>query len=270
MNRRLSNTKTILWALVGVLAVLTLARFMRGLGATTALTDVAPWGFWIAFDVMSGVALAAGGFVVAATVYIFGREEYHRFVRPAILTALLGYVAVAVGLLYDLGLPWHIWHPMIYPQHHSVLFEVAMCVMLYLTVLSLEFAPVVLEHPWFDRPLFRTVHSLDQEADHPAGHRGHRALHAAPVVAGLAVPDHALPAAPAVVQPDHLGPVLRLGHRPGADDGHRRVVLLRVALQAQAAPGPAGRPGPGGLHRALHLRRRCGWATWPTAACCPR
>jgi len=158
MNRRLNNTKTILWALVGVLCVLTLARFMRGLGATTALTDVAPWGLWIAFDVMSGVALAAGGFVVAATVYIFGRSSYHRFARPAILTALLGYAAVAVGLLYDLGLPWHIWHPMVYPQHHSVLFEVAMCVMLYLTVLSLEFAPVVLEHPWFDRPLFRTAH----------------------------------------------------------------------------------------------------------------
>jgi Ni/Fe-hydrogenase subunit HybB-like protein len=159
MNRRLSNTKTILWALVGILAVLTLARFMRGLGATTALTDAAPWGLWIAFDVMSGVALAAGGFVVAATVYIFGRQEYHRFARPAILTALLGYAAVAVGLLYDLGLPWHIWHPMVYPQHHSVLFEVAMCVMLYLTVLALEFAPVVLEHPWFDKPFFRTVHS---------------------------------------------------------------------------------------------------------------
>jgi len=159
MNRRLNNTKTILWALVGVLAVLTLVRFMRGLGATTALTDVSPWGLWIAFDVMSGVALAAGGFVVAAMVYIFGRQEYHRFARPAILTALLGYAAVAVGLLYDLGLPWHIWHPMIYPQHHSVLFEVAMCVMLYLTVLALEFAPVVLEHPWFDKPLFRTVHS---------------------------------------------------------------------------------------------------------------
>src|SRR3989304_3536051 len=85
--------------------------------------------------------------VWAATVYIFGLEKYRPFVRPAILTAFLGYVAVAVGLLYDLGLPWHIWHPIVYPQPHSVLFEVAMCVMLYLTVLGLEFSPVVLEHP---------------------------------------------------------------------------------------------------------------------------
>ena len=160
MNTRLAIVKTVLWGLIGVLAALTVARFARGLGAATALTDATPWGFWIAFDVMSGVALAAGGFVMAATVYIFGGQKYRPFVRPAILTALLGYIAVAVGLLYDLGLPWHIWHPMVYPQHHSVLFEVAMCVMLYLAVLSLEFAPVVLEHGWFDRPLFRRIRKL--------------------------------------------------------------------------------------------------------------
>ena len=160
MSTRLTILKTVLWALMGALAVVTAARFLGGLGAVTALSDAVPWGFWIAFDVMSGVALAAGGFVLAATVYIFGLERYRPFVRPAILTAFLGYIAVAVGLLYDLGLPWHIWHPVIYPQYHSVLFEVAMCVMLYLAVLSLEFLPVVLEYPWFDRPLFRGIHRL--------------------------------------------------------------------------------------------------------------
>ena len=164
MNTRLSLVKTILWAVMGVLAVVTIARFLGGLGATTELSDAAPWGFWIAFDVMSGVALAAGGFVLAATVYIFGLEKYRVFVRPAILTALLGYLAVAVGLLYDLGLPWHIWHPVIYPQHHSVLFEVAMCVMLYLTVLSLEFLPVVFEHPWLQHPLLQKIHKLAKTA----------------------------------------------------------------------------------------------------------
>ena len=164
MNARLATVKTILWTLMGVLAAVTAARFLFGLGATTALSDAVPWGFWIAFDVMSGVALAAGGFVMAGTVYIFGGERYRPFVRPAILTALLGYIAVAVGLLYDLGLPWHIWHPIVYPQHHSVLFEVAMCVMIYLTVLGLEFAPVVLEHRWFDRPLFRGIYQLLHKA----------------------------------------------------------------------------------------------------------
>jgi Ni/Fe-hydrogenase subunit HybB-like protein len=156
-NPTLERVKTALWAVMGVWGVVTVARFTNGLGATSGLTDVAPWGFWIAFDVMAGVALAAGGFVIAAVVYIFGIRAYHQFARPAILTALLGYIAVAVGLLYDLGLPWHIWHPMIMPQHHSVLFEVAMCVMLYLTVLSLEFSPVILEHPLFHRPFFQRI-----------------------------------------------------------------------------------------------------------------
>jgi Ni/Fe-hydrogenase subunit HybB-like protein len=157
MSRRLTILKTVLWAFVGALFALTIARFWHGLGATTNLSDAAPWGLWIALDVMAGVALAAGGFVLAGTVYIFGLEKYRPLVRPAILTAFLGYIAVAVGLFYDLGLPWHIWHPMVYWQHHSVLFEVAMCVMTYLAVLALEFSPVVLEHPKFGHPMFRSV-----------------------------------------------------------------------------------------------------------------
>ncbi len=166
-NGHLERVKLVLWVFMGMWAVVTVARFVHGIGATSGLTDVAPWGFWIAFDVMAGVALAAGGFVVAATVYIFGLEKYHGLARPAILTALLGYIAVAVGLLYDLGIPWHIWHPMIMPQHHSVLFEVAMCVMLYLTVLTLEFSPAVLEHPWFHRPFFQAVLRLIRKATIP-------------------------------------------------------------------------------------------------------
>jgi Ni/Fe-hydrogenase subunit HybB-like protein len=164
IDARRSTVKTILWAIVGILSVVTVARFSSGLGATTGLSDVTPWGFWIAFDVMAGVALAAGGFTLAATVYIFRIERYQSFTRPAILTALLGYVAVTAGLLYDLGLPWRIWHPIIYPQLHSVLFEVAMCVVLYLTVLFLEFSPVILEHPLFDRPVFRAIRRILKQA----------------------------------------------------------------------------------------------------------
>lgn len=156
-SRHLERVKTLLWGVMGVWAVVTVARFRYGIGATSGLTDVAPWGFWIAFDVMAGVALAAGGFVTAALVYILGLERYHGYARPAILTALLGYMAVAIGLLYDLGIPWHIWHPLIFPQHHSVLFEVAMCVMLYLTVLALEFSPAILEHPLFHKPFFEKL-----------------------------------------------------------------------------------------------------------------
>lgn len=159
MNTRLTILKTVLWALVGVLAVVTVARFVCGLGATTALSDAMPWGYWNALK-MAVVALAAGGFVLAGTVYIFGLEKYRSFLRPAVLTAFLGYVTFVTILLYDLGLPWHIWHPIIYPQDHSVLFEVAICVMLYLSVLALEFAPVILEYRWFDRPLFQKIHRL--------------------------------------------------------------------------------------------------------------
>ena len=82
-NSRLRVTKTVLWTIVGALGVLTIARFANGLGVTTSLTDSTPWGFWIAFDVMAGVALAAGGFVLAGSVYIFGLEKYRPFVRPA-------------------------------------------------------------------------------------------------------------------------------------------------------------------------------------------
>jgi Ni/Fe-hydrogenase subunit HybB-like protein len=122
-----------------------IARIFWGLGATTALSDLTPWGLWIGFDVMSGVALAAGGFTLAATVYVFRLERYRPILRPAILTALLGYSLVVVALMLDLGRWYNIWHPIVMWNPHSVMFEVAWCVMLYTSVLFLEFSPVVWE-----------------------------------------------------------------------------------------------------------------------------
>jgi Ni/Fe-hydrogenase subunit HybB-like protein len=142
---RVRRLKLILWTVVGLAAAVATARFLFGLGATTHLTDATPWGLWVGFDVMGGVALAAGGFIVTATVYIFKLEKFHSIVRPAVLTAFLGYVAVVVGLMFDLGLPWNIWHMIIFWNPHSPLFEVGWCVMLYLTVLALEFFPVPAE-----------------------------------------------------------------------------------------------------------------------------
>jgi Ni/Fe-hydrogenase subunit HybB-like protein len=121
-------------------------RYALGLGATTNLKDTFPWGIWIGFDILVGVGLAAGGFTIAATVYIFGIERFRPILRPTILTAFLGYLLVIAGLMADLGRPWAIWHAMIMWNPHSVMFEVAWCVMLYTTVLALEFSPVVLEH----------------------------------------------------------------------------------------------------------------------------
>ncbi|MCP4716943.1 MAG: Ni/Fe-hydrogenase cytochrome b subunit [Deltaproteobacteria bacterium] len=124
-----------------------LYRMIFGLEAATHLNDQYPLGLWIGVDVATGVALAAGGFTSGALVYVFQREHFHAVIRPALLTAMLGYTFVGVGLMFDLGRWYNIWHPAI-PfmwQGNSVLFEVGMCVMIYINVLYLEFAPIVCE-----------------------------------------------------------------------------------------------------------------------------
>lgn len=121
------------------------ARFIGGLAAVTNLSQSSPWGIWVAIDVATGVALAAGGFTTAALAHIFGRRAYETVTRPALLTALLGYTFVPIALMIDIGRSWAIWHPIIYWQGNSVLFEVAMCVIIYTTVLYIEFIPIVAE-----------------------------------------------------------------------------------------------------------------------------
>jgi formate dehydrogenase iron-sulfur subunit len=136
--------KTLL-VLVGIALVLAGVRFLFGIGSVSWLSDGYPWGVWIGFDVMSGVALASGGFTTAALVHIFGREKYHPIVRPAILTALLGYILVIVGLVVDLGRPWSLWNLFVNWNPDSALAEVGWCVMLYATVLFIEFIPAIIE-----------------------------------------------------------------------------------------------------------------------------
>ncbi|MGD0500945.1 MAG: NrfD/PsrC family molybdoenzyme membrane anchor subunit [Bryobacteraceae bacterium] len=131
----------------------TYLRVVYGLGGATNLSDKFPWGIWIGFDVMCGVALAAGAFTLVAIVHIFNIQTYKPVLRPAILTAFLGYVLVVVGLLYDLGRPDRLWHPLVMWNPHSVMFEVAWCVMLYSTVLFLEFLPMVFEKFGWSKPL---------------------------------------------------------------------------------------------------------------------
>jgi Ni/Fe-hydrogenase subunit HybB-like protein len=120
-------------------------RAFYGLGASTNLSDKFPWGIWIGFDILCGVGLAAGGFTLVAVVHIFNIEKYKPILRPTILTAFLGYLLVIMGLMFDIGRPDRIWHPMVMWNPHSAMFEVAWCVMLYTTVLSLEFAPAICE-----------------------------------------------------------------------------------------------------------------------------
>ncbi|HEY6000808.1 MAG TPA: Ni/Fe-hydrogenase cytochrome b subunit [bacterium] len=131
---------------LGLLGVgVALYRLAFGLRASTNLNDGYPWGLWISFDVMVGVALAAGGFTTTLGAYVLGWKKYKPVVRPAILTAFLGYALVAAGVFLDIGKPWSLWHPILMWQPHSMLFEVAMCVMMYLTVLFLEFSPNLFE-----------------------------------------------------------------------------------------------------------------------------
>jgi Ni/Fe-hydrogenase subunit HybB-like protein len=126
-------------------SVVTVLRYWKGLGAVTNLSDRFPWGLWVGFDVLCGVGLAAGGFAITTVVYVFNLKRFKPIVRPTVLTALLGYLLVAVGLMYDLGRPWNIWHPLVMWNPRSPMFEVSWCVMLYLTVLALEFSGVVFE-----------------------------------------------------------------------------------------------------------------------------
>ncbi len=141
--------KPTFWKVVAVLIItsgLTSAyfRFSLGLGATTNLRDAVPWGLWIGFDYLC-VGLSAAGFTIAATVHIFHLKKYEPLLKPAILTAFLGYSVVVGLLVIDLGRPLNFWHPLVMWNIHSVMFEITWCLICYTTVLLLEFAPVILK-----------------------------------------------------------------------------------------------------------------------------
>jgi Ni/Fe-hydrogenase subunit HybB-like protein len=149
----------ILGTLVVIGVIGALIRFAFGIGAISNLNNSYPWGLWISLDLLCGVALGAGAFTMAAIVYIFNLKQFRPLLRPSILTGFLGYVMVIIALLVDLGRPERIWHMIIYQNGHSVLLEIGLCVMLYTTVLALEFLPVLLERPNWEKPL-RILHSI--------------------------------------------------------------------------------------------------------------
>jgi len=133
----------IVLAMIGVLAV----RFVYGIGAVTNLNNGYPWGLWIVWDVVIGSALGASGFTVAFITYIVNRGEYHPLVRPALLTALLGYAMAGASVVFDVGRYWNLWHVFVpkYAQPNSILFEVALCIAAYTVVLAIEFSPAILQ-----------------------------------------------------------------------------------------------------------------------------
>jgi Ni/Fe-hydrogenase subunit HybB-like protein len=147
---KLSIPKFTLWrAVVAVIFAAglyaTYARFALGFHASTNLADTQPWGLWVGLGTLCGVGISAGGFAIAAAVYLLGFERYRPIVRASVLLSFLGYLTVCTGMMYELGLPWRIWHPIFMWNRHSILFEVSWCVMLYTTVLSLEFSPALVE-----------------------------------------------------------------------------------------------------------------------------
>jgi len=142
--------------LIAVGAALLAWRFVSGLGAVTGLSDGYPWGIWIAYDVVTGTALACGGYAVAILVYVLNKGRYHPLVRPAILTSALGYTLAGMGIFIDIGRYWNIYKVPVFFWNwnlNSILLEVALCVMAYILVLWLELAPAFMEH-WRggDRP----------------------------------------------------------------------------------------------------------------------
>ncbi len=111
-------------AILVVGLILTVLRFTQGIGPVTNLDDNNPWGIWIGFDLLCGVALAAGGYTTSAACYVFGLKRFHSAVRPAILTAFLGYALVVFALQYDLGRPWRLPYPHLrFPGYHLPAFR---------------------------------------------------------------------------------------------------------------------------------------------------
>jgi Ni/Fe-hydrogenase subunit HybB-like protein len=142
---KLTTGRAVLYIILVLGLISAVIRLFFGLGATTNLNDAYPWGLWISFDVLAGVALAAGGFTMAAAIYIFNLKKFEPLLRPAKLSAFIGYLVFVIGLFFDLGQPWRMWHPMVMWNPQSVLFEVSWCVMLYTTVLGVDVFIMALE-----------------------------------------------------------------------------------------------------------------------------
>jgi Ni/Fe-hydrogenase subunit HybB-like protein len=151
------------WPGVALLALTLFAgalvlRFTSSLGAVTNLNDRFAWGLWVGFK-LSAIALAGGGFTLMATVHLLNLRRFEPIVRPAVVLALTSYLMFILALLLDLGQPWRIWHAMVFWNPHSVMFEVSWCVMLYTTVLLLEFSPMLFERLGLEAPR-RLLHGL--------------------------------------------------------------------------------------------------------------
>ncbi len=145
MFNKARTLKDILWFFVFFGIVAAIFRLWFGLGATTNLSDAVPWGLWKVLNMIAGVALSTCGFTIGFLVYVLKIEKFKPLVKPAILVAFLGYGSSCFALLFDIGLPYRFWHPLLMWNEHSFLFEVFWCVMLYFSVTLIELVPNILE-----------------------------------------------------------------------------------------------------------------------------
>ena len=139
--------------------------FWKGLSITN-LTDLVPWGLWITID-LSSIALGAGAFSLCAGVYLFGLKRFQPIARTATFVGLIGYTMATLALILDIGKPERFWHSMVYWNTHSLLWEVTMCVILYLSVLMLETMPILANLEWL-RKRFPTIASKMEHVHHYA------------------------------------------------------------------------------------------------------
>ncbi len=149
--KTLKFTPWLAW--VGFLGILMVAGvvagilvFAKGL-VITNLTDLVPWGLWITIDLTS-IAVSAGAFSLCAVVYLLGLKRFQPVARTATFIGLLGYSMAIMTLMLDIGRPDRFWHSMVFWNQHSVLWEVTMCVALYLGVLLLETLPIFANFEW--------------------------------------------------------------------------------------------------------------------------
>jgi molybdopterin-containing oxidoreductase family membrane subunit len=143
-----------IFLLIGLVAAVQV--FWKGL-VVTNMSDSVPWGLWITLD-LSAIALGAGAFTLSAIVYIFGLEQFRPILRLAVFVGFIGYSVALLSLVLDIGRPDRFYHPWIYWNVHSVLWEITWCITIYLTILVLEFAPIVTEAKFFDRwPWIRSI-----------------------------------------------------------------------------------------------------------------
>jgi len=123
----------------------------------TNLTDLVPWGLWITID-LSAIAMSAGAFTLCAVVYLVGIKRFQPVARTATYIGLIGYTMAVLCLLLDIGRPDRFWHALVYWNPHSLLWEVTMCVTLYLCVLALETLPIIARNDWMQQHLPRLAH----------------------------------------------------------------------------------------------------------------